>query len=67
MATFEVQLQQHVTRYRTVVVEAASEEAAKRRASLLAKGYALPQDGEDAGEWEGAAGARVTFRGVKPA
>ena len=64
MARYELQMRQHVTRYRRMTIEAPSEEAAKRRAAEIAKGFAYATDEEEAGEWENADKGRVIFDDV---
>lgn len=65
MATFEISARQHVTRYRRMTIEAPSEEAAKRRAAEIAKGFAFAADEEEEGEWENADQGRIIFDRVE--
>lgn len=64
MSLYEILVRQRVVRYRTMTVEALSEEHAKRRAAEMAKGLALSSDrsdDEEEGEWENADQGRIVF------
>lgn len=51
MRRYEVRMTRRVIEYIGVVVSAESPEAARERATALARGAGTPAPGEDVGEW----------------